>query len=45
MSTTRSPRHPAPTAYYRGRPAIIWRTALSRPRRSVPEPPAAVPAT
>jgi hypothetical protein len=35
MSTTRSPRRGARLAYYRGRPAIIWQSALSRPRRSV----------
>jgi hypothetical protein len=36
MSTsTRTPRRAARIAYYRGRPVIIWQTALSRPRRSV----------
>ena len=37
MSTIRSPRHAASPAYYRGRSAITWHTALSRPRRSVPQ--------
>ena len=35
MTTTRFPRRPTCLAYYRGRPVIIWQTALSRLRRSV----------